>query len=259
MGIFSKVSTLKIIKSVLVIVFFSYLLPCAFEDKLLYLEKCLSDKLSNLLLSFLKSFWFMGIALLTYIVLEVWEDVRDKQRILAGVYDRLCCSIFKECLERLPQENNKMRISLFKAQKGRLWNHDKTNLKFVGRYQTRNHPRSKCCVVFDPGEGCVGMSYETGQSFLRRHINEYSKAHPEQYFKESKDVFNLPSHKTKKLHIKACDFLCLPVRFLGQDEAWGVLSLDSTENDTFQDSVVSKMRGKVNDILLGFSAYLDVI
>jgi hypothetical protein len=259
MGTFGKVSKLKIVKSILVIVFFSYLLPCAFEDKLLFLEKCLSDQASGLLLSFLKSFWFMGIALLVYIVLEVWEDIRDKNRILTGVYNKLCCSIFNECLKSLPQENDKMRVSLFKAQKGQLWKHEETDLKFIGRYQTRNHPRAKCRVVFKPGEGCVGKSYETNKSFLRKHIDEYDKHNPTRYFEESREVFNLPHHKTKKLHIKACDFLCLPVKFPGQDEAWGVLSLDSTENNTFEDKVVARMREKLNSILIGFSAYLDVI
>lgn len=225
----------------------------------MWLGNILPPQTSSKILSFLGSLWFILFAIVFYIVLEIWDETRGKHRILSGVYNKLCRSVFDSCLKDFPQDNDKMRVSLFRADKGHLWNKDKTLLKMVGRHQTRNHPRKKCCFHFKPGEGCVGNAYETGSSFVRKCIEPYDSKWPETYYIASDKEFNLPKDKARKLNIKACDFLCLPVKFPGEDEAWGVLSLDSTEKDTFPGEKTTAMRSKINNILLGFSTYLDVV
>ena len=140
-----------------------------------------------------------------------------------------------------------VKVSLFKAFKA---NSKKPYLKAMGRYQTKE-PHKKSSLIFKPGEGCAGLAYQLNYC-ITKHINEYDPQKPSDYYSESEKIFKLSINKAKKLNDKACHFLCIPVRYFGEDKPWGILSIDAMKNGILNESDARN----IENILSCFSVFL---
>ena len=228
----------------------SYLFSCALQQKLLYLDIILKENISKRVLEF--SFVYLcvlvGIYLINYCIIKF----KNREKISRIVYENICKDIFNRFIKTKQTPDipfDQIKVSLLKAFKRET---TKPFLKVVGRYQIRT-PKKNSSVKFLPGEGCAGIAYQTNVC-IQRAIDEYDYNNPEKYYKDSKDVFNLPQKKAKKLNDKACDFMCIPIRYYGQDEPWGILSIDSMKKGFLG----ADEARKIEDVLSCFSVFLMI-
>ncbi len=223
----------------------SYLLNCAFQGKLLFLDIFFKENICGWILKY--SFWILVILTLGYLVNYYFIDRRSKENVATVVYDNICKEIFRRFIKPKSVSYNLMRVSLLKAfdREG-----ETPYLRVVGRYQTKS-PKRRSKLKFNVGEGCAGHAYETG-NIVQKTVTEYNPRNPSIYYDESENTFQLNRNKARHLNDKACDFLCVPVRFFGEDEPWGVLSVDSMKKGTFSSEEVRE----IESVLSCFSVFL---
>lgn len=205
----------------------SYIASCAFSSKLLVLDVILHPQITKWLLGNIAGITLL--ALIAFIVVSVYAEQKSKVSITANVYNNICKNIFDQFVKPLPSSNHLVKVSLFKAQGV---DSENPTLKCVGRYQTKM-PIKRCKTSFKAGEGCVGLAYQLGQN-IRLQIEEFNVRQPTNYYRESLNAFKLPEKAAKKLNDKACEFLCIPIRFFGEDIPWGVISIDSMKKDVLK-------------------------
>jgi hypothetical protein len=93
----------------------------------------------------------------------------------------------------------------------------------VGQYQDVYSKRSK--IKFSVSEGCVGKSYAL-RSFVR--VDVKSNGDREKYCLECASKLSIPVKKAKKIIDSPNVFLGFPVRFFGESEVFGVISVEIT-------------------------------
>lgn len=231
--------------NLIVVFLLTFLLECAFQNKLIFLDIFFKENICSVILK--NSLWILIFLIIIYLINYYFLERRSKEYFITVVYDNICKEIFNRFVKTKSTSHNLIRVSLLK-----VFDRESGNpyLKVVGRYQTKM-PKRKSRIVFNAGEGCAGIAFETNY-FTQKSISEYDHKNPTKYYEESEKVFSLSRDKAKKLNDKACDFLCLPVRFLGQDERWGVLSIDSAKQGAF----VGEDVRKIEDVLSCFSVFL---
>lgn len=185
-------------------------------------------------------------------VLSHWSQSQKKERLL---YNRICKHIFDEVIKKNEHIQNKnCRVSFLKVRKTRRcdkWYRfdmiTKNSLVVFGRHQTKQGKRySK--LRFYAGEGLAGISYEIN-SAMSRSIEPFDVSNENEYFQESSDKLKLPEKKAKKLNVKACSFICVPISYFGTDDVIGVISVDSMLKSEFDGALIRE----IERIAVGYS------
>lgn len=229
-----------------IIFLLSYLLNCAYQNKLIFLDSVIKQNICEVILK--HSFWILCVLVLWYLLNYYLLEIRSRENIAAVVYDNICHEIFNRFVKTKPISHNLMKVSLLKAFNQES---ERPYLKVVGRYQTKR-PKRKSRIKFGVGEGCAGIAYETGYC-VQKSIAEFDPRSVSKYYEESEKVFKLKQDKARQLNDKACDFLCIPVKYFGEDEPWGVLSLDSMKKDTLSSQEEAR---EIEKVLTCFSVFL---
>lgn len=225
----------------------SYLIPCAFERKLIWLDAVLRKEVSENLLNHAGS--LILILLFFYIVLFILIEKREKEYLAQIIYNNICQEIFTRFVKPYGDVSKQMKVSLLKAYNPES---EAPFLKTVGRYQTKS-PKKKCRIAFEVNEGCAGLAYAAG-SIIVKDIPEYDKNNPEKYFSDSQSSFSLSGKKARKLNDFASQFLCIPVKyFKKEDVRWGALSIDSMKHYEFLQK--QEYAREIEDLLSCFSVF----
>lgn len=216
-----------------VIMLMGYVADAAKNQKLLWSDNIVHDKLSDKILQ--HSFWIYLALLLISIVVWLISRVTLKSKRSQKFYKNICHQVFDEYIMDEPNiDRENIRISLLQVKYGLIFRRGKFGipsprfsiyLKVAGRYQTRQ-PQKDCKVIFLPGEGCAGLAYEKGM-MIQKRISQFQPNTPEKYYQESASVFCLPKSKAKRLNDKASHYICIPAFQYGTQTPWGILSIDS--------------------------------
>jgi len=214
--------------NVIIFIIQSYLIPCAFANKLIWFDAVLKKEVSENFLNHYSGPLIL-ILLFFYIVFFILIEKREKEYIAQVIYNNICQEIFARFIKPYGDVSKQMKVSLLKAYNPES---ESPFLKTVGRYQTKS-PKKKCRVIFNVNEGCAGLAYAVG-SIIVKDIPEYDKNHPEKYFSDSESNFSLPKKKAIQLNDFASQFLCIPVKYYGKEDVrWGALSIDSMKHYEF--------------------------
>jgi len=238
-----KTSRLRIVE-LIIVGLLTYILACTTGSKLFFLQKIINPEICNLVLDWL---WLIFIILImAYLIIYYLKGKRDKVHIARKIYNNICEEIFNRFIKEEEVDNHLFKVTIFKAFKESSRG---PFLSAVGRFQIKES-KKKCKVKFLSGEGCVGLSYRIGQS-VEKTIDEYDGKNPEKYFDDSERIFKLKKNKAKKLNDYACSFLCIPIKYFGQDRPWGVVSIDCMKKFDFS----SAKDRKIEDVLSCFSTF----
>ncbi len=233
--------------NVIIFIIQSYLIPCAFANKLIWFDTILREEVSKKLLN--HTGLLILILLFFYILFFILIEKREKEYIAQVIYNNICQEIFTRFVKPYGDISKQMKVSLLKAYNPES---ESPFLKTVGRYQTKS-PKKRCRVTFKVNEGCAGLAYAVG-SIIAKEIPEYEKNDAEKYFVDSENDFNLPKKKAKKLNDFASQFLCIPVKYFGKEDVrWGTLSIDSMEHCDFLKK--EEYAREIEDLLSCFSVF----
>ena len=205
----------------------SYLLASAPGGKLLLIPNIyIEDK--NVHAAIFNHAWIVVIVLvIAYTTVEIVVFFKNKNKTLETQCHNICRYIYKYIEKTIGKSfAHDLRVTIFKAKKP---NTERVYLEAVNRYQVKE-PFKKAKVKFKPGEGAVGCCFKT-QNLISAYLPEFSEKTAEQYYKESEKYFKLSRDKVRKLNIKSCFFLGIPMKCFDTDRTWGVLLLDSTIKD----------------------------
>jgi hypothetical protein len=198
-----------------------------------------------------------GLLFLNFIGYVLYQYYLSKEE-MKGVYDNICRSIFLSEVKEDPEiDNNKTRVTLFKACKGykfigKYWSPKQTlYLKQVGRYQSTQDKKS-CKIHFLPNEGCVGICYNLAQ-VVHQEISPYNEAKKELYYTTNQKSFNLSEQKIKKINMPSCSFLAFPINYFNSEDVFGVIIFDSTEKGKMKKLKARNLESKI----LQFSAFFN--
>ena len=211
----------------LIYLVYTYLVACALEGRLVFADIVFSEKIVDWLSNDFHIFIIVVPLWVSDWLLRIAINNKTEDKDTRRINDNICKHVFKKYIKPLAVEDQLIKVSLFKAYKDKT---EKPMLKLVGRHQTKM-PYKKTKVMYGAGEGCVGICFETAQ-FVYKQIADFDEKLPHVYYKESYKEFKLPEKKSKKLNDKACEFLCLPIKYFQADRVWGVLSIDAMKGSS---------------------------
>jgi len=243
---------LQIIIGVLISIF----VESVASGELLFTNGILADSFRKKIVEHPKSV-IIGLLVLNFIAYLLYQYALNKEE-MKGVFDNICRSIFVSDVKEDPEfDNNKTRVTLFKATKGykligRFYSPKKTiYLKQVGRYQSTQDKKS-CKIHFLPNEGCVGICYNLAQ-VVHKEITPYNESKKDTYYSTNKRTFNLSEGKIKKINMHSCSFLAFPIYYFDSDNVYGVIIFDSTEKGKMKKLMARNLESKI----LQFSAFFN--
>ena len=213
-------SKLRWILSIITLIL-GYLFQSASEQKLLFLDDILNDKVNKLIFDnpLLVLVLFGIVYLIIFAIIQIIEKDKNKIKFCNNV----CKYIFKYIEKKLNSNFMQyVRVTIFKAEN---INSDRAKLVFYSRYQTRL-PYKTTRLKFKPGHGCAGICFES-QTLISKCIQEYDPNNPTIYIKESKAKLNFNIKDIEKLNMKSCIFLGVPIKCFDSGKTWGVLLIDS--------------------------------
>jgi hypothetical protein len=232
--------------NLLIVLLLSYFTDCAFNNRLLVLDVLLKEQVTKNILG--ACVWLIPLLGFAYIVIYFIVEYRRSDAIAEVVYENVCREIFNRYIRNKSSlSQDLVKVSLLKSFDRHT---NKPYLKVVGRYQTKV-PKRKSKVRFYAGEGCAGIAYQSGY-LVNKSVNKFDPKDPSKYYSECQEAFKLPHPKTRALNDKACEFLCIPIRYFGEDEPWGVLSLDYMEKGF----ITSEEAREIEGIISCFSVLL---
>lgn len=223
---------------------------------LLFTNGILADSFRKTIIEHPKSI-IIGLLILNFLAYILYQYAVSKEE-MKEVFDNICRSIFVSEVKDDPEiDNNKTRVTLFKAYKGYkfigryYWPRKTLYLKQVGRYQSIQDKKS-CNIHFLPNEGCVGICYNTAQ-VVHKEIIAYSEPRKDNYYLENQKTFNLSEKKVKKINTHSCSFLAFPINYFDSDDVFGVIIFDSTEKGKMKKLKARNLEVKI----LQFSVFFN--
>jgi hypothetical protein len=217
-----------------------YLFQSAGLKKLLFFENVFSDDFHSAV--FDHSLLILTVLAFCYIIIRLVIYRRDNSKSIIFQCNNMCRYIYKQ-VEKATDNSfiHHVRVTIFRAVKSDT---DSTYIKAISRYQTRS-PNKKTRLKFRPGEGCAGMCFES-QTLIYKVIPEYMPYKPQKYYENSYKTFNLDQIQVKKLNIKSCMFLGIPIKCFETEKTWGVLMIDSTKHHNDFDRIARELESIVS-------------
>jgi hypothetical protein len=242
---------------ILILFIISVYVESVSSENLLFTEGILDDKLrTSIIKNPIKVLSILGFF---NFILYVFSHKTKENKELKNLYNNICQLVFDKFIKpNTTLENSKFRVSLFEAKKGFIFRRSnyflpeyRVYLTNVGRYQTRQEKKySK--IKFLPGQGAVGLSYEIGEIVFLDTI-KYSNDNEKEYFKQQLEKFKLPRYKVKNLHDKSCSFISYPIKFFKTDDLFGVIVVDCTELNKFNEVEFRT----IEDIVQNYSVFFN--
>ncbi len=231
------------INFVLVIIL-DYYIESVSNGELLLFPNWINPKKVAVLLNKEHSWWITGlIGVLTVISYGV-SHYSTNNHFRKTLWNNMCEQIFRNNIkENNSIKNNDYRVSIFKYGYHIEWYFIfpwiTRGLKMVGRHQTIQSSK-RCKVIFKESEGCVGQAYKTNM-VVNMKVNKFNENNQDQYFRECEKKFNMPIRKSKKLNVKANNFVCIPIKYYNKDSVYAVISIDSVNATRFSLEVIESI------------------
>jgi hypothetical protein len=246
------------ILQILVLLLITLYVESIASGKLLLANGILDDEFSNQVLG--NPIKIVSSLVLLNILFYLLSHRSQETKELKNLYNNICQLVFDRFVKpNTTLENQKFRVSVFKAQKGLIFRRSnyfipeyRTYLKNVGRFQTRQE-KKYCKIKFLPDEGAVGKSYSIGEIVINK-TSEYTSLSSSRYFEEQKETFNLERFKTKSLNDKSSAFVACPIKYFKSDELFGVIVVDSLEPDSLNESEFRTIESVVENYSVFFNS-----